>query len=96
MGLDPLDRQMLVKLMAGFNEKDDPKRTFIPHSSASRRLSLSSLGALLDAAGDWVQLPAGVSLEQWRHLASLGAITTCASCTAVRSAIRAIPRRSSR
>ena len=72
MSLDPLDRQMLVKLMAGFNEKDDLTRTFIPHSSASRRLSLSSLGALLDAAGDWVQLPAGVSLEQWRHLASLG------------------------
>jgi hypothetical protein len=72
MSLDPLDRQMLVKLMAGFNEKDDLKRTFIPHSSASRRLSLSSLGALLDAAGDWVQLPAGVSLEQWRHLANLG------------------------
>jgi hypothetical protein len=72
MSLDPLDRQMLVKLMAGFNEEDDLHRTFIPHSSVSRRLSLSSLGALLDASGDWVQLPAGVSLEQWRHLANLG------------------------
>ena len=73
MSLDPLDRQMLVKLMAGFNEKDDLQS----HASSRTRRRrggsrLSSLGALLDAAGDWVQLPAGVSLEQWRHLANLG------------------------
>jgi hypothetical protein len=72
MSLDPLDRQMLVKLMAGFNEVDPDGRTFIPHTSRSRRLSLSSLGALLDAEGSWNQLPQEVGLEQWRHLASLG------------------------
>lgn len=72
MPLDPLDRQMLVKLMAGFNEVDADLRTFIPHSSRSRRLALSSLGALLDVDGTWNQLPKDVGLSQWRHLASLG------------------------
>ena len=66
MTLDPLDRQMLVRLMAGFGEG------FIPRPARSRRLALSALGALLDAEGNWNQRPADVGLEQWRHLASLG------------------------
>jgi hypothetical protein len=72
MSLDALDRQMLVKLMAGFNEEDPDGRTFVPRASRSGRLALSALGALLDVEGNWNQLPAGVSLEQWRHLAALG------------------------
>jgi hypothetical protein len=72
MSLDALDREMLVKLMAGFNEKDPDGHTFVPHTSRSQRLSLSALGALLDAEGNWNSLPANVGLEQWRHLATLG------------------------
>ncbi|MDX6611165.1 MAG: hypothetical protein QOD75_351 [Blastocatellia bacterium] len=73
MTLDPLDRQMLVKLMAGFGDVNTRNRPYNPLTSVARRLSLSSLGALLDAEGGWerpVQL--GVGLEQWRHLATLG------------------------
>lgn len=72
MSMDPLDRQMLVKVMAGFDEVDIDGRTFVPHASDSRRLALSALGALLDVEGSWNQLPEHVGLEQWRHLATLG------------------------
>lgn len=69
MSLDALDRQMLVRLMAGF---DEATRGFTPLSARSQRLALSSLGALLDVEGSWQHLPPGVGLEQWRHRATLG------------------------
>ncbi len=72
MSLDALDRQMLVKLMAGFNEKDIDGHTYVPRTARSQRLMLSALGALLDVEGSWNTLPAKVGLEQWRHLATLG------------------------
>jgi hypothetical protein len=71
MTLDPLDRKMLVRLMAGWNEKRG-QRPYRPRAARADRLHLSSLGALLDAEGDWNPRPTGVDLEQWRHLASLG------------------------
>lgn len=73
MSLDPLDREMLVRLMAGFDETNTRNRPFFPTTSEARRLSLSSLGALLDVEGGWERpVPNGVGLEQWRHLATLG------------------------
>jgi hypothetical protein len=73
MSLDPLDRQMLVKLMAGFNETAQAGGPYVPRSSVTRRLILSSLGGLLDTEGNWApRRPTGVALEQWRHLSSLG------------------------
>ncbi len=73
MSLDPLDREMLVKLMSGFDERDDRDRPFRPHTARARRLALSSLGALLDAEGNWdPPAPENVALEEWRHLATLG------------------------
>jgi hypothetical protein len=72
MSLDALDRQMLVKLMAGFNELTVDGHIFVPRATRSQRLALSALGALLDAEGSWNILPANVGLEQWRHLATLG------------------------
>jgi hypothetical protein len=71
MSLDPLDRQMLVNLMAGFDKKNDGK-PYRPLAADSKRLSLSALGALLDAEGAWDQRPDSVGLSQWRHLATLG------------------------
>ncbi len=74
MSLDPLDREMLVKLMAGFNERVSRSVMYRPRSGAADRLILSPLGALLDAEGNWNPQvnPMGVDLEQWRHLASIG------------------------
>lgn len=73
MPLDPLDRQMLVKLTTGFNELTQQGQLFHPRTARTQRLALSSLGGLLDLEGNWdPPAPDGVSLEQWRHLASLG------------------------
>lgn len=71
MTLDPLDRKMLVKLMAGWDQKRG-RLAYRPRASRSNRLHLSSLGALFDTEGNWNPRPTGVDLEQWRHLASLG------------------------
>jgi hypothetical protein len=73
MSLDPLDRTMLVKLMARWGyPRGDVKRLYTPRSSQAKRLQLSSLGGLLDAEGNWKPRPDDVDLEQWRHLATLG------------------------
>jgi hypothetical protein len=75
--LDPLDRRMLVQLMAGYDETyrlfaGGRTRRYTPRASQAKRLHLSSLGGLLDAEGNWSPRPTGVDLEQWRHLAALG------------------------
>jgi len=67
MSLNANDRQSMVELMAGFDQK-----SFVPHAAEARRLQLSALGALLDVEGHWENLPEGIALEQWRHLATLG------------------------
>ena len=73
MSMDPLDRQMLVRLMSGFDEENTSERAYRPTTSRARRLALSSLGALLDVEGSWQPpVPAQVGLEQWKHLATLG------------------------
>lgn len=73
MSLDAQDRQFLVRLMADWTQKRaGGRRAYLPKSSEARRLHLSSLGALLDAGGDWEPRPEGNDLEQWRHLATLG------------------------
>jgi hypothetical protein len=72
MSLDPVDRSMLVTLMAGFDAERDGGRTYQPLSSEAKRLHLSALGALLDSEGNWTILPKDIDLQQWRHLATLG------------------------
>jgi hypothetical protein len=72
MSLKPGERRDLVVLMAGYDAADTDGNPYQPRSSVARRLHLSSLGALTDVEGGWEQLPDGVSLEQWRHLAALG------------------------
>lgn len=67
MSLDADIRQMMVELMAGFNQTQ-----FVPHAANSRRLHLSAMGALLDVEGNWEKLPEGIGLTQWKHLATLG------------------------
>ncbi|MEX3858198.1 hypothetical protein AB3X94_29840 [Paraburkholderia sp. BR10923] len=72
MSLDPVDRSMLVTLMAGFDATPSKGNSYSPIGSEAKRLHLSALGALLDAEGNWEVRPEGIDLEQWRHLASLG------------------------
>ena len=71
MSLDPLDRNMLVRLMAGFDEHSG-RHSYKPRASEAKRLHLSALGALLDVEGNWNPRPNTADIEQWRHLAALG------------------------
>ncbi|HEX8679531.1 MAG TPA: hypothetical protein VF683_06215, partial [Chthoniobacterales bacterium] len=71
MPLDRLDRQMLVRLMSGFDEQTTGRGGFHPCTAKSWRLALSALGAQIDVEGSWYP-PNPVDLEQWRHLATFG------------------------
>ena len=72
MSLDPLDRAMLVRLMANFTDTLPFGRPYQPRASRARKLQLSALGGSLDVEGNWKERPVDVDLEQWRHIASLG------------------------
>lgn len=76
MPLDALDRKMLVRLMAGWNETREDGSKYVPRSSRADRLHLSALGGLLDVEGNWDVRPGQegdrVDLQQWRHLTTLG------------------------
>ncbi len=70
--LAPLDRKMLVQLMAGFQEIRADRAPYKPRAAKADRLHLSALGGLLDSEGNWDKRPGTVDIEQWRHLATLG------------------------
>jgi hypothetical protein len=71
--LDHLDRQMLVKLTAGFNEKkQDGVSKFTPRAVFVRRLMLTALGGDLEAHRKFDPRPAGVDLSAWSHRAAIG------------------------
>lgn len=72
MSLTAEDRQWLVKLMSGFNERTALGRPYRPRASREKRLHLSALGGLLDVEGHWLTRPKGVDLAEWRHLAAVG------------------------
>ena len=95
MSLDPLDRKMLVTIMAGFDEKRGAGPT-ARVSSGAKRLHLSALGALLDAEGTWSLRPTASTLSSGGISPPWAAITTCAWCTPATCARSAMPRRSSR
>lgn len=72
MPLDALDRDLLVRLTAGFTERRAGNQLYVPQPLLSRRLILSALGGWFDASGTWTQRPAGIDLEHWQHRMSLG------------------------
>ena len=78
MSLDPLDRAMLVRLMAGFTDTL-PRQPYPPRASRARELQLSALGGALMWKGTGTNGPIGVDLEQWRHIRRSAAISTSAS-----------------
>ncbi len=71
--LDALDRQMLVKLTAGYNELLPDERTpFNPRAVFVRHLMLSALGGDLEAHRSFDPRPVGVDLSAWSHKAAIG------------------------
>jgi len=76
--LDGVDRQMLVKLMSGYNEyaggnvyNTQGRVPYTPKPASAKRLMLSALGGWLVEDGDWDQRPVGVDLTEWNHRAAM-------------------------
>ena len=66
MSLDPVDRAMLVTLMAAFDATHDDS-AYVPISSEAKSLHLSSLGALLDADSQPVDVRVGDASRRRDH-----------------------------
>ncbi|NRA29117.1 MAG: hypothetical protein HRU11_02565 [Parvularculaceae bacterium] len=73
-------RQTLVRLTAGFNEKRQGGRPLVPKPVTSDRLILSALGATYDMKGAWSRLDRpiartgfdAVDMESWAHRTATG------------------------
>jgi hypothetical protein len=71
--LDHLDRQMLVKLTAGYNEKkQDGVSTYVPRAAYVRRLMVTALGGDLEAHRPFTIRPQNVDLSAWSHKSAIG------------------------
>ncbi|HSE67870.1 MAG TPA: hypothetical protein VLB12_12865 [Gemmatimonadales bacterium] len=73
--LDGFDRHSVVHLSSNFQLIDglNPKAYYEPEPLDVDLLALSSLGAWIDSRGAWdYPQPSGLSVEEWRHRATLG------------------------
>ncbi len=73
--LDGFDRHNVVHLSSNFGLTDgkNPKAWYEPEPLDVDLLALSSLGAWIDSRGAWeFPQPRGLSVEEWRHRATLG------------------------
>lgn len=71
LSLDALDRHLLVRATAGF---DEPPRPFNARAVHVERLMLSALGGDLEAGRSWEkhEQPGDVDIQAWTHRAFLG------------------------
>jgi hypothetical protein len=74
MSLDIFDRHNIVHLSSNFGlaQWNNPKRFYEPAPIDVELLALSALGGWLDSRGSWQDQPLGLSVEEWRHRATLG------------------------
>jgi hypothetical protein len=73
--LDGFDRHNVVHLSSNFRLVDgrNPNAYYEPEPLDVDLLALSSLGAWIDSRGGWdFPQPRGLSVEEWRHRATLG------------------------
>src|SRR5262249_14400292 len=73
--LDAFDRLNVMHLSSNFclTDGNDEDRFYDPIPLDVHLFALTSLGALLDTRGAWpYRQPTGLSVEEWRHKATLG------------------------
>lgn len=71
--LDWLDRRMLVKLTAGFDElQQDGQTPFVPRAAYVRRLMLTAMGGDLEAHRKFDPRPELVDISAWTHRSAIG------------------------
>jgi hypothetical protein len=66
---EPRDRDEVVRLTSGYNERDGTV-AYDPRSVPADRVMLSTLGASLDLEGKWSRLPDFVNVSAWKHISS--------------------------
>jgi hypothetical protein len=71
MSLDKDDRFQLVHLTSDYELHDSAARAVPPRPVGVRRFMLSALGAWIDTEFG-IEPPAGFSVEEWRHRATMG------------------------
>ena len=81
--LNEYDRHSVVHLSSNFRLRKPPplKGFFEPTPLEVDHMALSSLGGWLDSRGAWDDQPLGLKVEEWRHRATSGVTTSCASST---------------
>ena len=73
MSMDAFDKHNVVHLTSNFQLQDLNRRHryFEPSPLDVNHLALSSLGAWMDTRGVWDAPPRGLSVEEWRHRATM-------------------------
>jgi len=73
MSMDAFDKHNVVHLSSNFQLKKPKSRDsyFEPRAIDVNHFALSSLGAWMDTRGVWDELPGGLSVEEWRHRATM-------------------------
>lgn len=73
MSLNSRDRMMLVHETANFHLIRNRTQDWTPEAVPTKRLMLTALGGWLDSRVQFPTLPdGGLTIEEWKHLASLG------------------------
>jgi hypothetical protein len=75
MTLDSFDRFNVVHLTSNYYLKNPPPQASIdykPVPVSVNRLMLSALGSWMDVRGAWDKLPRYLSVEEWKHRATMG------------------------
>ncbi|GGY02184.1 hypothetical protein [Streptomyces hiroshimensis] len=70
--MTPRDRHDIVELTANGGLLKPDGQPYLPKPVDVNNLMLSAVGGWLDSLGTWPERPAGVSLSEWRHRASMG------------------------
>ncbi|ARZ66250.1 hypothetical protein SMD11_0584 [Streptomyces albireticuli] len=70
--VSPAQRTNLVDLTSGEGLRTPDGKPYVPTPVAVGNLMLSAVGGWLDSLGTWPVRPAGVTLSEWRHRASMG------------------------
>jgi hypothetical protein len=76
MSLTAYDRMSIVHQTSNFKRKvskpDTSVVSYVPPPVEVDNLMLSSVGGWLDSHVNWAEVPVGFTLQEWRHVATLG------------------------
>ncbi|MBB5121724.1 hypothetical protein AF335_07710 [Streptomyces eurocidicus] len=70
--ISPAQRTALVDLTSGEGLRTPEGKPYVPVPVTVDNLMLSAVGGWLDSLGTWPVRPAGTTLSEWRHRASMG------------------------